>query len=142
MVDLVWMAVLILALGYVLFTELKKHNDAHRFEKALIDGYAQFFITFSDGSSKCLDLTKAPEPIAGSPILRLQYNQEHWIVSLHFEATEIPEAFPTRLYLHIEGVGRVTLRKDRARSQHVMYRAAVLTPQSLHYVSRRAVIGG
>lgn len=140
--SLVWITLLICALVYVGYVEFKRYRSTNRFRIAWDEGFSNFLITFSEGSTKCLNFEKAPFQINGVPILRLQYNQENWIILLHFDATENPDHYPTKLYMHVEGVGRITLRKDRARTLHVMYRAAVLSPQSLHYVSRRAVIGG
>lgn len=137
----VWIFISIVALMWVLIVELKRHRTSAQFEKALDNCLAKFLITFSDGSAKSLELTKGALVATKPPILRTQFNQEHWIVSLHFDSVEDFDLLPAKLYLHIEGVGKVTLRKDLVRSKTVLYRAVVLTSQSLHYVSRRAVIG-
>lgn len=140
--SLVWIAILLFAMIWAGAVELKRYNSTSRFRAAWDNGFSNFLITFSEGSAKCLDFNKAPFQFIGTPVLRLQYNQENWIISLHFDTANETTEYPTKLSMHIEGVGRIILRKDRARSKQVMYRAAVLTPQSLHYVSRRAVIGG
>lgn len=139
--SLVWIVILIAAICWALYVEVERHNQKARFENAWDNCLTKFLLTFSDGSSKCLDSSKMTWGLKTPPILRTHFNQELWIISLHLEDVEHPETLPSKLYLHIEGVGKVTLQKDKVPSKHVMYRAELTSHQSLHYVSRRAVIG-
>lgn len=139
--SLVWIALLIAAMCYALWVEIRRHSASNNFKMAWEHGFANFMLTFSDGSSKCLVFENTRFSAPKLPILNLQFNQEYWIVLLHFEPTEPIERYPSTLSLHIEGVGKTTLRKERDVRNRVMYRAAIMSQQSLHYVCRRAVIG-